>query len=200
MRNFANNRSEASEVISDVSKQEGGTTKGYRTLSHLHHYAADTIVGSTSAQMQSNLTKQRNAQQAEDAIGAKIANDPYSITAEDAEYVHSRESRALGGQQPPSGSLASQAQQLAAKNQQGAPISGQSTAGPVDPIVQSHLDRQKNFEEAAGMVKQKMEQDPTAVTKEDGDLMHSREQKAFGTTEKGGLASQAQKLANKNKQ
>ncbi len=58
--------------------------------------------------------------------------------------------------------------------------------------MQSQLDRQENYESAAEAVKQKLEQDPQAVTKEDGDLMHSRETKAFGTTEKGGLASQAQ--------
>jgi len=66
--------------------------------------------------------------------------------------------------------------------------------------VQSQLDRQENYESAAEAVKQKLEQDPQAVTKENGNLMHSRETKAFGTTEKGGLASQAQSQASKNEQ
>ena len=109
--------------------------------------------------------------------------------------------RRHGGQQPPTGSLASQAQSLAAKNERGAPVPGQTAShGPTDPIVQSELDRQTNFESAADMVKQIMEQDPTAMTKEDGDILHSRETKAFGTTEKGGLASQAQSLGSKNEQ
>ena len=150
--------------------------------------------------MQSEFTKQRNAQQAEDTIGSKIANDPSSVTPEDAEYIHSRESRALGGQQPLSSSVTSQAQHIAAMNEQGASVVRQNNTGEAEPTVQSQLDRQKNYEDAAKMVKQKMEQDPAAVTKEDGDLMHSREQKAFGTTEKGGLASQAHKLANNNEQ
>ena len=150
--------------------------------------------------MQSDLTKQRNAQQAEEAIGSKISNDPSSITAKDAKYIHSRESRALGGEQPPSDSLASQAQHLAAKNEQANPVTGQGDGGGIDPTVQSELDRQKNYEDVAGMVKQKLEQEPTNVTKADGDMMHSREQKAFGTTQKGGLASQAQSQAQKNEQ
>ncbi len=150
--------------------------------------------------MQSELTKQRNAQQPDDNIGSKVANDPSSVTAEDAQHLHSRESRALGGQQPRSGSLASQAQSLASKNEQGASSTGQTTTGPTDPTVQSQLDRQKNYDEAANVVAQKMEQDPAALTKEDSEMMHSRETKAFGTTEKGGLVSQAQSLASKNEQ
>ena len=40
----------------------------------------------------------------------------------------------------------------------------------------------------------KMATKPENVTKEDGDTMRSRETKAFGNTEKGGIASQAQSL------
>ena len=43
-----------------------------------------------------------------------------------------------------------------------------------------------------------MANDPASVTKEDGDLLHSREQRAHGRTEKGGIASQAQRLAAEN--
>lgn len=39
---------------------------------------------------------------------------------------------------------------------------------------------------------------PETVTKEDADLAHSREQRAFGQTSKGGVASQAQSLASEN--
>ena len=45
-----------------------------------------------------------------------------------------------------------------------------------------------------------MATDPEAVTKEEGDLLHSREQRAFGTTSKGGIASQAQSLAKENQE
>ncbi|KAL9636525.1 MAG: hypothetical protein Q9164_002767, partial [Protoblastenia rupestris] len=63
---------------------------------------------------------------------------------------------------------------------------------------QSELDRKANFAEQADKVASKLETEPGSVTKEDGDKMHSREQKAFGQTEKGGLASQAQKQAAEN--
>lgn len=166
-----------------------------RVLLHCWH-----CIGSTAAQLQSELTKQRNAQQVDQSLGSKVATDPSSVTAKDAQTLHRRESRALGGQQPRPDSLASQAQSLAAKNEQGAPVSNQSNSGFTDPPVQSQLDRQNNYEDAADMVKQKLEQNPEAVTTEDGNLMHSRETKAFGTAEKGGLASQAQSQASKNEQ
>lgn len=43
-----------------------------------------------------------------------------------------------------------------------------------------------------------MATNPASVTKEDGDLLHSREQRAHGHTDKGGIASQAQHLAAEN--
>lgn len=52
--------------------------------------------------------------------------------------------------------------------------------------------------EAADKVGTKLETEPENVTKEEGDLLHSRETKAFGVTEKGGIASQAQSQAAKN--
>ena len=44
----------------------------------------------------------------------------------------------------------------------------------------------------------KMATNPQAVTQEDADLAHSREQRAFGHTSKGGVAAQAQSLASEN--
>lgn len=43
-----------------------------------------------------------------------------------------------------------------------------------------------------------MAQEPARVTKEEADLLHSRETRAFGATSKGGIASQAQSLAAEN--
>lgn len=60
------------------------------------------------------------------------------------------------------------------------------------------MDREANYVEAADKVGTKMAMDPESVTKEDGDLVHSRETRAFGVTEKGGIASQAQSQAAKN--
>ncbi|KAL8916232.1 MAG: hypothetical protein Q9208_008630 [Pyrenodesmia sp. 3 TL-2023] len=166
------NRTEAGQVISDIAKAEGGTTKG-----------------SQSAQMQSELTKQRNLDETANNIGSKLETAPGSISKEDAQAIHRAETRALG-QQPQSGSLSSQAQHQAAVNE-GATSTSQ-TAPPVDPTVQSQLDRQANFEDAASKVGGKLVNEPGNVTKEDADLLHSREQRAFGHTEKGGLAAQAQ--------
>jgi hypothetical protein len=39
---------------------------------------------------------------------------------------------------------------------------------------------------------------PESVTKEEADLLHSREQRAFGETSKGGIASKAQSMAAEN--
>ncbi|KAI4222045.1 MAG: hypothetical protein L6R36_006441 [Xanthoria steineri] len=173
---------EAGQVISDVARAEGGTTKG-----------------SQSAQMQSELSKQRNFDQVSSEVGSKLDTAPGSITKDDAQAVHRAESR-LQGQQPPSGSISSVAQHQAAVNDGaiGSASEGTTTGSAglngasVDPSSQSQLDRQANFEDAASKVGGKLVNEPGNVTKEEADLLHSREQRAFGVTEKGGLASQAQ--------
>ncbi|KAL8766558.1 MAG: hypothetical protein Q9209_006701 [Squamulea sp. 1 TL-2023] len=170
---------ELGQVISDVAHAEGGTTKG-----------------SQSAQMQSELSKQQNFNEAASNVGSKLDAAPESITKEDAQAVHRAESR-LQSQQPPSGSISSQAQHQAAVNEGATATtttsgSTRTNAAPVDPNVQSQLDRQANYEDAASKVGGKLVNEPGNVTKEEADLLHSREQRAFGVTEKGGLASQAQ--------
>lgn len=70
--------------------------------------------------------------------------------------------------------------------------------GKMNPATQSAIDKEENFEDAAVDVGQKMKTNPGQVTKEDADLLHSREQRAHGQTEKGGPASQAQHLAAEN--
>lgn len=64
--------------------------------------------------------------------------------------------------------------------------------------TQSAIDRKENFEDVAVNVGHKMKVDPTHITKEEADLLHSREQRAFGHTEKDGAASKAQHLAAQN--
>ena len=145
--------------------------------------------------MQSQTTKQRNLEDAADKVGSKLETTPDSITEEDARLLHSRESRAMGGQQPPKSSLASQAQSVAAANEQGATVQANFTLGSAE---QTHIDREANYVEQADKVGTKMAMDPENVTKEDADKLHSRETRAFGTTEKGGTASQAQSLAAEN--
>ena len=149
--------------------------------------------------MQSELSKQRNFDQVADNVGSKLEAAPDSITKEDAQAVHRAESR-LQSQQPPSGSISSQVQHQAAVNEgaTGSTCTGNATASartnaaPVDPTVQSQMDRQANYADAASKVGGKLVNEPGNVTKEEADLLHSREQRAFGVTEKGGLASQAQ--------
>jgi len=47
-------------------------------------------------------------------------------------------------------------------------------------------------------VGQKLADDPRNITKEDANLLRSRETRAHGATEKGGVAAQAQSLAAEN--
>nr|POF26077.1 hypothetical protein CFP56_22225 [Quercus suber] len=169
----------AGQVISETAKAEGGSTKG-----------------STSAEMQSQVGKTRNFEQAVQEVGSKMQHDPAHVATEDAAYLKSREARAIGQGQPPADSISADAQRLASANE-GA-TKAPATKRRDDPASQSTADRVHNFEAVADRVASKMANQPEAVTKEDGDLLHSREQRAFGTTSKGGIASQAQSLAAEN--
>ena len=62
------------------------------------------------------------------------------------------------------------------------------------PPEQSQSDREANYAEHADKVASKLKTKPGTMTEDEANTMYSREQKAFGTTEKGGLASQAQEL------
>lgn len=151
--------------------------------------------------MQSQTTKQRNLEDVAAKVLSKLDADPASVTSEDASLLHSREARVMGG--PTKGDLASQAQSVAAANEQGATVqmNRAPSSGLNDNLTnaeQSQLDREANYVEAADKVGTKMAMEPESVTKEDGDLLHSRETRAFGTTEKGGIASQVQSQAAKN--
>jgi len=66
----ANTPSKAGQHISQVAQSEGGTSQG-----------------SQSAQMQSELTRQRNYEQAAQQVGQKLQNDPSSVTAQEANRV-----------------------------------------------------------------------------------------------------------------
>ena len=114
---------------------------------------------------------------------------------QDAAYLKSREARATGQAQPPSDSISAEAQRLAAVNE-GA--TKPPTGGQTNPTTQSTMDRVENFEQVASSVAEKAQTAPEQVTKEEADLVHSREQRAFGETSKGGIASQAQSMAAEN--
>ena len=114
---------------------------------------------------------------------------------QDAAYLKSREARATGQAQLPTDSISSAAERLAAVNE-GAT---KSQIDPLHPTERSAVDRLDNFEKVAEDVAVDMATNPERVTKEEADSMHSREQRAFGATSKGGIASQAQSLAAENK-
>ncbi|KAI4162036.1 MAG: hypothetical protein LQ342_004348 [Letrouitia transgressa] len=162
-------KSEVGQIISEVAHEEGD---------------------SKSAEMQSNLTKQRNFEDAAADIGSKLDAAPGSITTDDAQILQRRQARAFGGDQTAPESLIAQVQHEAAVNE-GA-TSGGTANRQLDPQTQSQMGRQANFQDAAAKVGSKLVNEPSNVTKEEADLLHSREQRAFGITEKGGLASKAQ--------
>ena len=151
--------------------------------------------------MQSKTTKQRNLEETAAKVLSKLEISPDTVTSDDASLLHSREARVMGG--PTKGDLASQAQSVAAANEKGTtvqtnPTQGSGVKADLTPGEQSQLDREANYVEAADQIGAKLATDPGSVTKEDGDLLHSRETKAFGATEKGGIASQAQSQAAEN--
>jgi len=117
-------------------------------------------------------------------IVTKMATNPQAVTQEDADLAHSREQRAFG--QTSKGGIAAQAQSLASENLKN------------PSATQSAADRVANFDKTADGITEKLANAPETITKEDGDLAHSREQRAFGATHKGGLASVAQSQANAN--
>lgn len=113
----------------------------------------------------------------------------------------------MGGARPPTDSIAAEAKRLASANEQGGtPIAaagnatngssanGTSTNGAsgLNRSEQSQADKEANFLDAVNALAPKV-QDGT-VTKEEASLLHSREHKAYGQTEKGGIASQAHKI------
>ncbi|KAL8805267.1 MAG: hypothetical protein Q9182_002035 [Xanthomendoza sp. 2 TL-2023] len=141
-----------------------------------------------ASRVQSQIDRQANYEDAASKIVYKLANDPSSITRDEANTLHSLEQRAFGTTEK--GGLVSQAHHQVAENE-GATTTG-SNAAPTDPNVQSQIDRQGNFEETATQVGSKLANEPQNITKGDADAMHSREHRAQGYTEKGGLAAQAQ--------
>jgi hypothetical protein len=113
----------------------------------------------------------------------------------------------MGGIRPPKGSISADAKHLASTYESsasnatsyGAPPTS-TGGGAVPPAIQSRLDKEANFQEAVDVVGTKMANDPESVTKEDAAYLESRERTAHGVVEKGGIAAQAQRLADKNEQ
>jgi hypothetical protein len=123
-----------------------------------------------------------------------------TVTIEEANHLHSLEARAHGHTEK--GGITSIAQSVAAKRERqlslssgSSPDSSRSRANSktFTPQEQSHRDKEANLRQAEAAIKPKVEQG--TVTDADANLLHSRETRAHGTTEKSGLAASAQSVA-----
>lgn len=161
-------RSGAAQRISEAAKAEGGATKG-----------------SASAKMQSEFAKQRNAAH---GIGRSRNKSAAGQAISDV-------AKAEGG--TTQGSTSAQMQSEISKAQNAG--SGQGGASEsVDPTTRSQMNREANLIDAEQELVPKMQNDPEHVTKEDASLLRSRETRAHGVTEKGGVAATAQHMAAEN--
>ena len=128
------------------------------------------------------------------------------VTKAEADHLHSLEARAHGHTEK--GGITAIAQSVAAKRERqmslsngSSPSSGRSRANSktfaVSSQEQSHRDKEANLHQAEDTVMPKIEQG--TVTRADADLLHSREARAHGHTDKGGLAATAQSLTSKKR-
>ncbi|KAK4998538.1 hypothetical protein LTR66_002244 [Elasticomyces elasticus] len=195
-------RNDANYLKSREARATGQAQPGKESMSaEAQRVAAANEQGTTprndplNSQGQSTMTRESNFEQAAQEVGDKMQNAPETVTAEDANYLKSREARVMGQAQPPKDSISADAQRLAAANEQGKAPSNDRTS----PKAHSALAKEKNFQQAVAEVGERMKSAPHTVTQEDADLLHSREHRARGFTEKGGITSQAQILASQNK-
>ena len=173
----ATSKSPEAQTISEVAKAEGGTTKG-----------------SKSAQMQSELTKQRNAEQGvydDNATGIATGSNT-GTSGSPAGQIISEVAKSEGGTTKGSTSAKMQSELSKAQN------AGQTPNLSTDPTSQSPNTKENNFEDAKAKIVPKMENNPEHVTQEDANLLRSRDTRAHGMTEKGGVAATAQHLAAEN--
>ncbi|KAL9056149.1 MAG: hypothetical protein Q9162_003110 [Coniocarpon cinnabarinum] len=142
------------KMVSETAKQEGGTT-----------------AGSASAQLQSQMTKERNAQQVDEQLQSKMEHGAVP-TQEEAKLAESREHRATG-REPEPGSLASQAQSAA--------------------------DKHANMHDVADKVESKLHSDPSSITPGEASTLESREHRATGhRPEKDSLSAEAKRTVAHN--
>jgi len=96
--------------------------------------------------------------------------------------------------------MAAEAKRVASANEQGRPATSSTanTTNVTNPSAQSAAHKEQNFQDAVSQVQPKLEQDPASVTEEDAALLRSREVRAHGGSEKGGIAAKAQKQVAQN--
>ena len=112
-------KSPAGQMISDVAKAEGGTTKGSASAQMQSELTkaqnAQTPDASTDPVTQSRIDKEANLADAQEKVLPKIETDPEHVTPEEANLLRSREVRAHGVTEK--GGPAATAQHLAAENE-----------------------------------------------------------------------------------
>ncbi|KAI4122142.1 MAG: hypothetical protein LQ347_006608 [Umbilicaria vellea] len=178
-----------SQRISELARKEGGPTEG-----------------SPAAQLQSQVTKERQAQQGNSQQGnSQQGNNQQTGKSIEGQLI-SEVAREEGGTSKGSESARLQSQLTKERNaHQGTGQAGSTlqqnpatSSRSSNPTQQSQQARQADYEEVASKVQEKITTDPASVTPEDGNLARSRETRAFGTTEKGGVAATAQSLGSEN--
>ena len=115
-------KSPAGQMISEVAKAEGGTTKGSTSAKMQSELtkAQNTNTNQapslgTDSISQSRMDKEANLADAQEKVMPKIEMDPEHVTSEDANLLRSREVRAHGVTEK--GGPAATAQHLAAENE-----------------------------------------------------------------------------------
>jgi hypothetical protein len=136
-------------------------------------------------------------------IEPKVAEG--TVTIEEANHLHSLEARAHGHTER--GGITSIAQSVAAKRERqlslssgSSPVSNRSRANSktFTPQEQSHRDKEANLHAVQEAIKPKIEQG--SATDADANLFHSRETRAHGKAEKGGVTASTQSLVSKKRQ
>ncbi|USP77194.1 uncharacterized protein yc1106_04468 [Curvularia clavata] len=149
-----------------------------------------------SPEQQSQYDRQNNLLGAKDVVVPKIEDG--TVTKVEADYLHSLESRAHGS--TIKGGVAATAQSTAVRR--GSNASHQrSRAGSkrsLSPQEQSHHDKEENLRQAEIAIQSKVE-DGT-VTAAEAHKLQSREMRAHGHVEKGGLSATAQSIVSKRNQ
>jgi hypothetical protein len=116
-----------------------------------------------------------------------------TVTKEEADHLHSLESRAHGHTEK--GGLTAAAQSVAAKRERALSLSDHTNAKPAE---QSAADKETNLKMAELTVGPKVEHEPENITKDDAALVQSREHRAHGHVQKDSIAAEAQHFADKN--
>ncbi|KAF2467514.1 uncharacterized protein BDR25DRAFT_374841 [Lindgomyces ingoldianus] len=107
------------------------------------------------------------------------------VTKEEADKLHSLEARAHGHTEK--GGLTAHAQSIAAKREKrkSMSLSDTSNGQGLSHEEQSHKDMEANLENVALALRPKIGREPENLAKDETNMLHSRESRAHGHTEKG---------------